>query len=43
MLAKALSDKGSYTEALVLFQKVLKFRQQRHGSDHPDVANTYMK
>ena len=43
MLAKALSDKGSYMEALVLFQKVLKFRQQRHGSDHLDVANTYMK
>ena len=39
MLASALSDKGSYTEALVLHQKVLKFTQQR-GPDHLLVAST---
>ena len=45
MLANALSDKRSYTEALVLYQKVLKFTQQRVGPDHCcpdhlDVAKT---
>ena len=39
-LANALNEKGSYQEALKLFQKVLKFEQRQLGPDHPDIAKT---
>ena len=42
-LASALKEKGSYQEALELFQKVLKFQQRQLGPDHPHVARTYNK
>ena len=42
-LAIALTEKGSYAEALGLHQKVLAFHQRHVDRDHLDVANTYMK
>ena len=42
-LANALCEKGSYPQALGLYQKVLEFQQQHFGLDHPDVAKTYHK
>ena len=39
-LAQALCEKGSYPEALGLYQKVLEFRQRQFGLDHLEPAKT---
>ena len=42
-LANALRNKGSYAEALDLFQKLLEYGHRHLSRNHLDVAKTYNK
>ena len=35
-------SQGKYEEALEVYQKALEIRTRVFGSDHPDVANSYL-
>ena len=40
-LASGLANKGDYSEALALYEEVVKYETTHLGPNHPDVGSTY--